>query len=372
MKIMNYITALFLLLTLIACQKTEEAQTCLTQEFDRQEMVSQLTTQYIIPAYNSYENSITELQSTVDIFLQSPTIDGLVASRNSWKKAALAWQEISFLEFGPAENIGLRSQTNIYPIDTNQISNNQSQNNYNLELPSNYSAKGLQAVDYLLHLPNQTDSLILQYYANHSANAIYLKEVIEDLKINAQQVTDNWAVESEDFINNTADNAQGSAISNIVNALSAHYETYVRKGKVGLPVGIFNGFSQTPMPEHAEAFYSGESLEMLKAQMKSIKNFINGKSFASHADGLGLDNYMDFVGAEKDGESLSSAINSQIESILLKIESINSESLSIAVLNEPDACKALYQSMQQLVPMLKVDLTSALGVLITYQDNDGD
>ena len=31
-----------------------------------------------------------------------------------------------------------------------------------------------------------------------------------------------------------------------------------------------------------------------------------------------------------------------------------------------------YEKLQQLVPLLKVDLTSALGVLITYADNDGD
>ena len=31
-----------------------------------------------------------------------------------------------------------------------------------------------------------------------------------------------------------------------------------------------------------------------------------------------------------------------------------------------------YEKLHQLVPYLKVDMTSALGVLITYQDNDGD
>ena len=39
------------------------------------------------------------------------------------------------------------------------------------------------------------------------------------------------------------------AISNIINALCLHYEFYVRRGKVGLPIGVFNGFShQEPRP----------------------------------------------------------------------------------------------------------------------------
>ncbi|MFK8045320.1 MAG: imelysin family protein [Crocinitomicaceae bacterium] len=372
MKTFKNIFTLLFVLAIIACKKKKETEVCSTIEFDRQEMVSHLTSQYIIPAYEAYDNSLATMQNAIDIFLQEPSIAGLNQSRAAWLQAAAFWQNVAFLEFGPAENIGFRGQTNIYPIDTNQIIANKAEGAYNLEIPANYKAKGLQAVDYLLNLPQETDSSIISYYTDSVPNIIYLKEIITDLRANAQKVAEGWTSTSESFIKNTADNAQGSAVSNMVNALSAHYETFVRKGKVGLPVGIFNGFTQTPMPGHVEALYSSESLFLLKKQMQSIQNFINGKGFTTHIEGMGLNNYMDFVNAKKGTQNLSQAINSQIDLILSEIENINTEPLSKAVINQPVACMALYQSMQKLVPMIKVDLTSALGVLITYQDNDGD
>ncbi len=50
-------------------------------------------------------------------------------------------------------------------------------------------------------------------------------------------------------------NSQGSSISNIINALCLHYEFYVRRGKVGLPMGVFNGFSQQKLPHLVECYY---------------------------------------------------------------------------------------------------------------------
>ena len=41
-------------------------------------------------------------------------------------------------------------------------------------------------------------------------------------------------------------------------------------------------------------------------------------------------------------------------------------------MNNKTALSVTYAELQRLVPYIKVDMTSALGVLITYQDNDGD
>jgi len=40
--------------------------------------------------------------------------------------------------------------------------------------------------------------------------------------------------------------------------------------------------------------------------------------------------------------------------------------------NDGDAVDEAYLAIQQNVRYLKVDMPSAMGVLITYQDNDGD
>ena len=42
------------------------------------------------------------------------------------------------------------------------------------------------------------------------------------------------------------------------------------------------------------------------------------------------------------------------------------------LVEEAGAADQLYTDLQQLVVYLKVDMTSSLGILISYQDTDGD
>jgi len=48
------------------------------------------------------------------------------------------------------------------------------------------------------------------------------------------------------------------------------------------------------------------------------------------------------------------------------------ESLAESVSTQTGKVDKAYAELQQLVVLLKVDMTSVLGVQITYQDNDGD
>ena len=80
---------------------------------------------------------------------------------------------------------------------------------------------------------------------------------------------------------------------------------------------------------------------------------------------------MDHVGATSGSASLSVEINNQINDILTNLLAIN-DPLSNEIMTNKDDVTTCYSKLQELVPLMKVDMTSALGVLITYQDNDGD
>ena len=71
------------------------------------------------------------------------------------------------------------------------------------------------------------------------------------------------------------------------------------------------------------------------------------------------------------GENLSIATNNQFQLIKDNLSQLN-DPLSNEILTNKVNVSNAYENMQQLVPLIKVDMTSALGVLITYQDNDGD
>lgn len=375
-KNIAFVFTMAMLVVLVACKKENKLkfddETPSVDDYNRQIMLTNYTNAYIIPAYSAYKTDLLELYNETQIFTATPSIPNLQQLRVKWKDALLVWQDVAFLEFGPAEYIALRSQTNVYPADTSLILNNITTGSYNLQAASNYAAKGFQSVDYLISGVGGNDQEIVDYFTSNANAKTYLSEIVSELKNNAAYVYDEWVNSySSTFINNSSSNAQGSAVSDLVNALNMHYETYIRKGKIGLPSGVFNGFTQTPMPSHVEAFYIQESLPYVYRSLNSFHKFINGNSYVTNAAGEGFDDYLIFVNATSNGVGLETAINNQIVSINNQLALIN-DPLSNEVLTNNQAVKDVYQQMQMLVPKMKIEMTDALGVLVTYQDNDGD
>lgn len=360
----------------IDAQKDDNS--CLYEDYDKLSLLTNLADNYIIPSIDAYKNKIVTLNTHVDSFIENPSISNLTLIRTIWEDALLNWQDIGFLDFGPSENILLRKQTNTFPIDTTELNNFITLADWNLGYASSYDSKGLQALDYILFKPGHTDNELITYFQNNENAKNFLKALAEDLNQNINYVSDQWLSYREDFINdfevtpsNLSTNSQGSSISNVINALCLHYEFYVRRGKVGLPLGVFNGFSQLELPELVECYYSGKSTQNLVRSINSLRKYVSGSSYLNNDNGLGLDDYMNFVNAQQNSQQLSTVIDNQFLTILDKLNNING-SLGEEIINNKSKITQTYQELQQLVPYIKVDMTSALGVLITYQDNDGD
>ncbi len=344
---------------------------CLYSDFKKADMLSNICDNYILPAYTNFNDQTLLFQDLAVSFTENPTIGNLEILRNQFREALLAWQAVSFIDFGPANVILLKTQVNLYPTDTALIKENIALGNYNLESALNNDAKGFQAFDYLLHLPDLNDQEIAYYFTTNDQVKVYLQDLANNLVMNSQYVVNEWQSYKTNFKNNSETNAQGSSTSNLVNGLCAYFETYIRKGKIGLPLGVFNGFSQQEMPELVECYYRQESLPFAIAAMQGMKKYINGTSFVASENRLGLDDYMNYVGATQGASPLSDVITNQIDAIIVSLEELN-DPLSNEIFSNKSAVSKCYEEMQQLVPYLKVDMTSALGVLITYQDNDGD
>lgn len=363
------------LFLLQGCGDKEEDDNVLVpsaQSYDRQVLLSNWANNYILPAYGEYTTQLTALKNEVTNFNSTPTVATLQTLRTQWENTLLVWQDVAFLELGPASNISLRAQTNVYPVDTMLINSNINSGTYNLQLPSNFDAKGFQAMDYLINGKGSVDADVVNYYNNTTNAELYLQDVVDELELNATSVNNSWQTSyATSFIANSASNAQGSSVSDAINALVMHYETYVRKGKVGLPAGVFNGFSQVPLPTHVEALYYEQSLPFIYRSLIAIQKFINGESYTTNVNGEGLDDYMNFVQATSGGQALETVIDNQIEVVKTSLATIN-DPFSTEVTTNNANVRSVYEEMQKLVPSLKVDMTNALDVLITYQDTDGD
>jgi predicted lipoprotein len=369
------LTCCFSLLILVSCSKKDNEvmpEDPSAGDYDRTALLTNYANSYIKPAYAEYESKVSELQIEVSSFNSSLTVTALQSLKIKWENALLVWQDVAFLEFGPASNISLRAQTNVYPVDVTLIQSNISSGTYSLASGSNFDAKGFQAIDYLLFGLASTDAEIVAYYTNNANAKTYLQDVVDELKANATVVKADWdGSYTSTFIANSASNAQGSSVSDILNSLNLHYEAYIRKGKIGLPVGAFNPFSNQTLPEHVEGYYSNQSLPYVYRSLSSLKTFINGNNYITNASGEGLDDYISFVNAQTGSQPLQTVINNQFSSIQSELGNIN-DPLSNEVDANTSGVNAVYQKMQQMVGYLKVDMTNALEVLVTYQDSDGD
>lgn len=348
--------------------------TCTYEPFEKTQMLTNICDNYIIPAYTNFNEKNIALSNSVSGFSSNPTTDAFESLKESWKEALLSWQQVCFLDFGPAAFVILNNQLNLHPVDTDVINNNISLGVYNLEQADNNDAKGYQALDYLLHQPGMTSEDHVTYFTTNANAMTYLTDVIDNINYWSNYILSEWTGSyQESFKSNSSSesNAQGSSISNLVNGLCYHYESIIRKGKVGLPLGAFNGFSQQEMPDLVECYYHQESLPFIVESINAVNKYINGASYNTGENGLGLDDYMNYVGATQNSNSLSSVINNQIDEIIEKVGQLNDPLSNEIVVNKPAVTEA-YSALQQLVPYLKVDMTSALGVMITYQDNDGD
>lgn len=370
-RFLVFLLSLSATLVLFDACKPDKEEEDLVNNYDRAALLANVVNNYIVPAYSDYLKSVKDLNDTWTAFggnLNSSTLSDL---RTNYFSLATKWQSVAFLEFGPAADISLRAQTNVFPVDTALMNLNSKGGTFDLAQVNQFDAKGIQALDYLLHHPSYNSEADLLTFLNSSACQAYFTAIVNDLLTNGNYVNDKWSTYQATFIANNNSNAEGSAMSIIVNALSSHYEAYVRKGKLGIPAGVFNGFSQQAMPGHVEAYYSGKSLDLLKASVAAIHQFYEGIAYNGGNNGEGLSDYLTYVQVKKDDVFLSAAISLKIQAINDALALLN-DPLSNDVLNNKAKVNEAYEEMQQLVSIVKVDLTAALGVLITYQDTDGD
>lgn len=356
-----------------SCKPQKEDEITPENSFDKGGMLTNVGTNIITPAYAKLKIAMDSLQFCNIQFISNPSSNSLSALQSKFSIAYIAYQRCSSYEFGPAESQMIRANFNIFPCDTAQINTNISNGSYNLATADNIDAKGLPAIDFLLFYPNQNTTEILKRFTTNvsAANAkTYLTNIINELKNKTDLVNSGWDSSAGNYIttfkNNTGSDIGGS-IGMLVNQLNYDFEL-MKNAKIGIPLG--KKTLGTPMPEKVEAFYSKKSLILITEQLKTIENIYLGRN-ELNVDGLGLDDYLVRVNAQHSSGTLNDVIKASFTSAKAKLALIP-DPLSQAVISNAAAVDGLYAELQQLVVLLKVDMPSALGVLITYQDNDGD
>lgn len=368
----RFVTYCLLILLLGACKKNPDVEKNDGNGMDRKEVLTHYADSVIIPGYAGFKTHFDRMINAGESFVSDPTINALSSFRTEWANAYIQWQKVELLDFGPAEYYTLRNFYNIYPADTAGMVANYSNTNANLDVPASYSQQGFPALDYLINGVASDDAAIVSYYKGDGKRGAYIQRLLDRMTSLLGSVMSEWNGSYRNtFIEKTGLDISSST-SKMVNGIVLHYERYIRSGKVGIPSGVMlNGVIA---PEKVEAFYKKDiSLALAQSAHDAYISFFNGKTSGSDKEGPSLKSYLDALDAKdpQSGKLLSQLINEQFNIVRSGMNSLK-PSFYEQINTDNEAMKMVFTDMQAAVRMLKVDMTSAMSITITYTDNDGD
>lgn len=368
---------LIVVLVIVACTESDDTGTTTTGgggnppvgTFDRSAMLANWADNIIIPGYIDFTAKVAALETATAAFNADAT--NLTEIRAAWLDAYTTWQRVSMFEIGPAETVNLRLNLNIYPSNTETIENNIASETYDLGLSSNRVAKGFPAIDYLLYGTASADTEILAKFngADGEKYSNYLTAIVADIKTLSNGVLSEWQENYRDvFVNNDGASATAST-DRLVNDYIFYYEKFLRAGKMGIPGGVFSG---TVEAGNIEALYAGNlSKQLFLEGLDAVQDFFNGKAYASSSTGESLQSYLVELNTVSNGADLDDIINAQFDAARTAVVNLGSFKDELAV-NPPSNFLEAYNQVQRVVPLLKVDMVSAMSISIDFADADGD
>lgn len=371
---MRYLKFSFFILfitTFTACDNKSGSEKV---NFDREAFLVNMADNVIQPSIENFAFNVEGITVATNSFNANLSIESLNVLRAQLKETWLSYQHLAFVHVGPVSSVNLRDRVNIFPTNTDLIEENIASQNYVLGSAANVAAKGFPALDYLLFGTGETEEEVLVYFGDQDfgENRLqYLSDLVEDIQITSNLISEGWPDYRSTFVGNTGTDV-GSGTSLLVNEYNFQFDIRIKNAKIGFPSGGNPRTGGVVSPQNVEAYFSGWSGELAEKAVASSIAVFKGEHFDSSEDGLGLDDYLDALDArDRNDELLSRAIINQSMAALEEMEKIEAPYSEVAATEESQLVN-VYNALQVVIPLIKVDMTSALSVSITFQDNDGD
>lgn len=350
-----FLSVALLGLALSACKKEQGDEDA--ADFSKSELMENWADNWIIPAYADVHLKVNSLQTVFQTFQLSESSTDFALLQEAWKTAFLSFQRIKLIDFGPAMTVGYQGALGTFPVDTAQVEANISAGTYDLTTFSNIGAIGFSALDYLLFRPNALADIVAS-----PARKQYVADVIAKMKSETQAVTQNWLLYRTTFVNGTGTSSTDD-FSELINAFCKDFEL-IKHGKVGIPIGKQSlGILR---PEYLEARYAKFGKESIVENLKALRDLYLGNSLFG-ATGKGLDDYLVALGKN----DLNTTIQTRFSTLITAASGWNSDVENL-MNTDYTTLDEFYNYITASVVYLKTDMTSSFGILITYQDNDGD
>lgn len=372
----KYVFSAIILALVWACSTDAEGDGTVdpgtTSSFERAPMLSNWADNIIVPSYEAFSVEMEALNTSFATFKADASAVNLDNFRASWRNAYKAWQRVSMFEIGPAETVGFRLNMNIYPTNPQKINGHISSGSYDLSLSSNRDAKGFPALDYLINGIAADDVAIVAKFndTDKDATFAYIEAILANMTALTNTVLQDWKSSYRDVFVAANGASATASVDRFVNDYIFYYEKFLRAGKMGIPLGVFTG---TPLPQNVEAYYDAEiSNELFLIGLDAVQGFFNGDHFGTNGTGESLASYLDALNTVKNGEDLNVIINNQFNAARTAVSGLSAFRSEIENNTPPNAMFLAYDEVQKIVPLLKVDMVSAMSISIDFVDADGD
>ena len=368
---MRNLLSVVILLSVVFASCKEDDSVNTDNKFDRGQMLENYVENLIIPSYKNSQYSVSQMVIAFESFSSEITLQNLENAQNAWTSAFGEWMHANIFNLGPAAEQGLNKsmseEISTFPISPTKINAALSSGQFNF-FDFNRDARGFLTLEYLLFSGQDIDNdSVLSMFQNQIERKRYLVDCARNIQTRINVVVNEWENGyKEEFLRKNGTDV-GSSTSQLYNEFVKSFETN-KNFKIELPLGKRPGQTQIE-PQLVEAYYSGKSLYFLKIHLKAIENVYFGMS-KNGTDGLGFKDYLETVTG---GPALIESTLAQWEKVLSTLNAIpTTSSLSDLIKNNPQPLEEFRVELQKHTRFFKSDMSSLLGIAITFSSGDGD
>ncbi|MBP2832292.1 imelysin family protein [Aquimarina sp. U1-2] len=379
MKKIGYLLSMVTVLYVVSCSSDDSSSSGGGEDSDSFNRVS-LTTSWVnnllLPATNDFKSKLETLNSSVVSFTDAPDVSKLNKVRTDVFEAYKVWQHVEMFFY----KTGYSLDMNTYPTDVTGITNNiNSTSPVDLNRTTLNPTQGLPAMDYLVNGLAPTDDDIVARYAEANYKD-YLK-LLSERMVTLTTTALNEFEATKDTKINRVDNTLSSYFSIQVNDFVQYTEKSFREAKIATPSGtrnrdIFPTISVSPSPTFVESVYSPENSKILYLEAyDAIQDFYYGRSYSNNSNTVGLQEYLQTLGATIliDGNEI--LLDEYIVDLLANIDAANANITDNFYLQTQDYnpdFDAVFDAIQEFVVAVKSNAINAFNLTIDFVDSDGD
>lgn len=344
--------------------------------YDRHALLQDITLKVILPTYADLKQRTEELRQRAAALCEAPDTTALTSAQAAWRAARRPLKLAEPFQFGPIEDRRISAALDFWPVREDSIegalaSGTGPFTNDAIEALG-AASKGLPAMEYLLFDPARGNPAVLASLSSGSAGrrrCEYLAALATNAAAKTAELYSVWDPAAGNYAaqyieagaSSTAFVTQQAAVDRLVNQALTLTEV-VADRKLGDPLGASNG--GVPQPQAVESRYSDNSLEDLEANLRGIQDLYLGSTTGSV--GLGLSDVV-----RKRDAQLDTQIRESLR-LALEAEAAIPPPLSRAVTQAPATVQAAFTQTKSLQRLMKVDMADLLGVILTFDGNDGD